>query len=172
MPARRRDRLEHLVRYLVRPPLALARLTESPGGQLLYQFRRAWSDGSTALLLDPLELLERLAALVPPPRRPLLACHGVLAPHARWRSAVVPAATSDHAGWALAARTDRPPGPGRRSWPTLLRRVFALEVLGCPRCGGPRRILGAVTEPYAVRRVLAALGLAPEPPPGRAVPAP
>jgi Putative transposase len=66
VPARRRDRLEHLVSYLVRPPLALARLTESTGGQLLYQFRRAWSDGSTALLLEPLELLERLAALVPP----------------------------------------------------------------------------------------------------------
>jgi hypothetical protein len=43
--------------------------------------------------------------------------------------------------------------------------VFALEVLVCPRCGGPRRMLGAVTEPYAVRRLLAALGLAAEPPP-------
>ena len=31
---------------------------------MVYQFRRPWSDGSTALLLDPLELLERLAALV------------------------------------------------------------------------------------------------------------
>jgi hypothetical protein len=38
------------------------------------------------------------------------------------------------------------------------------------RCGGPRRILGAVTAPHAVRRVLAALGLAAEPPPGRPVP--
>jgi hypothetical protein len=38
----------------VRPPLALDRLTESSGGQLLYQFRRPWSDGSTALLLEPL----------------------------------------------------------------------------------------------------------------------
>lgn len=69
VPARRRDQLEKLCRYLVRPPLALDRLTESSGGQLLYRFRRAWSDGSTALLLEPLELLERLAALVPPPRR-------------------------------------------------------------------------------------------------------
>jgi hypothetical protein len=72
VPARCRDRLEHLVRYVLRPPLALDRLTESSGGQLLYQFRRPWSDGSTALLLDPLELLERLAALVPttPPNYP------------------------------------------------------------------------------------------------------
>jgi hypothetical protein len=48
VPARRRDQLERLVRYLVRPPLALDRLTESTGGQLLYQFRRPWRDGSTA----------------------------------------------------------------------------------------------------------------------------
>jgi hypothetical protein len=45
--------------------------------------------------------------------------------------------------------------------------VFAIEILVCERCGGPRRILGALTEPHAVRRVLAALGLAPEPPPRR-----
>lgn len=52
-------------------------------GELVYQFRRPWRDPSTALLLEPLELLERLAALVPPPRRPLLAYHGVLAPACR-----------------------------------------------------------------------------------------
>lgn len=52
---------------------------------------RRWSDGSTALLLDPLQLLERLAALVPAPRCPLLVCdgHGVLAPPVAWRAAIV-----------------------------------------------------------------------------------
>jgi hypothetical protein len=164
VPARRRDRLEHLVRYLVRPPLALTRLTESSGGQLLYQFRRPWRDGSTALLLDPLELLERLAALVPPPRRPLLAYHGVLAPRARWRAAIVARTTPDDTSADAGARSR-----GRWTWARLLRRVFAIQVLVCERCGGPRRILGAVTEPHAVRRLLGALGLAAEPPPGRPV---
>jgi hypothetical protein len=55
------------------------------------------------------------------------------------------------------------------SWATLLRRVFSLDALVCPRCAGPRRILGAVTEPHAVRRLLAALGLAAKPPPPRPV---
>jgi hypothetical protein len=164
VPARRRDQLERLVRYLVRPPLALERLTESTRGQLLYQFRRPWRDGSTALLLDPLELLERLAALVPPPRRPLVAYHGLLAPRARWRSAIVPTPSPG------APRTATP-GPRRWSWAQLLRRVFGVDVLVCDRCGGPRRILGVVTEPHAVRRFLAALGLAAEPPPAPVVPA-
>lgn len=50
------DQLEPLCRYLLRPPLVLDRLTETTGGQLLYQLPRPWRDGSTALLLDPLEL--------------------------------------------------------------------------------------------------------------------
>ncbi len=61
--------------------------------------------------------------------------------------------------------------PGRWTWARLLRRVFAIQVLVCERCGGPRRVLGAVTEPHAVGRLLAALGLAAQPPPGHAVPA-
>jgi hypothetical protein len=166
VPARRRDQLEKVCRYLLRPPLAVERLTESTGGQLLYQFRRPWSDGSTALLLNPLELLERLAALVPPPRRPLLAYHGLLAPRAEWRAAVVPEPSPADAPGAADGRSAR-----RWPWARLLQRVFGFDVLVCDRCGGPRRIRGAVTEPHAVRRVLVTLGLAANPPPGRPVPA-
>ncbi len=51
-----------------------------------------------------------------------------------------------------------------------MRLSFAFELLVCGRGGGPRRIVGAVTEPHAVRRRLAALGLAAEPPPGTSLP--
>jgi hypothetical protein len=70
-----------------------------------------------------------------------------------------------------AARAAAAAVPRRWPWAPLLRRVFGVDVLVCDRCAGPRRILGAVTEPHAVRRLLAALGLAAEPPPGRPVPA-
>jgi hypothetical protein len=88
---------------------------------------------------------------------------GSLAPRARWRAAIVP--TPSPADTPAAA-----PVPRRWPWAQLLHRVFAIEVLVCDRCAGPRRILGTVTEPHAVRRLLAALGLAPEPPPGRPAP--
>jgi len=80
--------------------------------------------------------------------------------------AIVARPTHDDTGADAGARS-----PGRWTWARLLRRVFAIQVLVCERCGGPRRILGAVTKPHAVRRVLAALGLAAKPPPGRPVPA-
>jgi hypothetical protein len=137
----------------LRPPLALERLTESSGGPLLSHFRRAWNDGSAARLLDPLECLERLAAPVPPPRRPLLAYYGVLAPRARWRAAIVPTPPAEgRASPDAGARS-----PSRWPWARRLRRVCAIQVLVCERGGGPRRILGAVTEPHAVRRWLSAV---------------
>jgi len=51
--------------------------------------RHPWSDGTTHLLFGPLELLERLAVLIPRPRVNLSLYHGVLAPRAGWRTHVV-----------------------------------------------------------------------------------
>jgi hypothetical protein len=73
---------------------------------------------------------------------------------------------------ADAPRADTEAGVSRRwPWARLLQRVFGFEVLVCDRCGGRRRILEAVTEPHSVRRLLAALGLGAQPPPGAASPA-
>ena len=53
------------------------------------ELKRPWSDGTTPLLFEPLEFLEKLAALTPRPEINLVLYHGVLAPHARWRAEVV-----------------------------------------------------------------------------------
>src|SRR5436190_8606303 len=52
----------------------------------------AWRDGTTHIVMSPLELLQRLAALVPRPRLHLIRFHGVLAPHAKLRAQIVPSA--------------------------------------------------------------------------------
>ena len=75
------------------------------------------SDGTTQLLLSPLELIEKLAALVPPPRLNLLRYHGLLAPNARHRNQVVPAPPSPPVsptpGASLAASTASLGSPGQ-----------------------------------------------------------
>jgi hypothetical protein len=58
-------------------------------GRVLLTLKTEWSDGTTALLFEPVELLERLAALTPRPRINLVLHHGVLAPHSRWRARAV-----------------------------------------------------------------------------------
>ena len=42
----------------------------------------------------------------------------------------------------------------RRRWAELLRMVYAIDVEVCPRCGGAARIVGFVTEPHVIRRIL------------------
>jgi len=64
-------------------------------------------------------------------------------------------------------------GRPRYSWADLLRRVFLVDVLVCPHCGGKRRLLAAIHDPAAIQAVLAALGLSGEVPelaPARAPP--
>jgi hypothetical protein len=44
-------------------------------------------------------------------------------------------------------------------WADLLRRAVGIDVLVCPQCAGPRRVLAAIHDPAAIARLLAALGL-------------
>ena len=48
------------------------------------------TNGTTHLILSPMKLIEKLAALVPPPRANLVRYHGVLAPNAKDRDKIVP----------------------------------------------------------------------------------
>ena len=81
---------ERLARYAGRPPLASERLSRLPDGRLLYRLKHRWRDGTTHIIYEPLELMERLAALVPPPRFNLTRYSGVLAPASAFRPLIVP----------------------------------------------------------------------------------
>ena len=46
-----------------------------------------------------------------------------------------------------------------------MKRVFAIDVLVCPHCGGTRRLIALLTDGLVVHKILAHLGLSTEPPP-------
>jgi len=81
IPPHQRDKLERLCRYVSRPPMALERMAPTSTGQVRYALKTAYRDGTTHIVLEPLDLMARLAALVPPPRMHLTRYHGVFAPH-------------------------------------------------------------------------------------------
>ena len=165
------------------------------------------------------ELVEKLAALVPPPRFHLVRYHGVLGPCASERDRIVPVGEgarqaqsaprlerdstrarveSDPACAATPATPDSasiemlgsmrerellatpPPLPHthasaaplpdaararRLAWAELMKRVFAIDVLECPRCRGPMRILAAIHPPDTTSAILACMGLPVRAPP-------
>ena len=84
------------------------------------------------------------------PRPRLIRFHGVLAPHAKLRAAIVPipaqtttahAVDCDHAHGA----------PARMSWARLLKRVFDIDVDRCV-CGGKLKIIAAIEAPAVIER--------------------
>ena len=77
--AHQRKKLEHLCRYITRPAMANERLTLNRAGQVVLTLKTPYRDGTTHIVMSPLEFMQCLAALVPRPRLHLIRFHGVLA---------------------------------------------------------------------------------------------
>jgi hypothetical protein len=161
IPAHRRDQLERLLCSTARGAVSLERLEINADGDLLYTFTHSWSDGTTGIKLSPLELLEKLAALVSLPRQHQVRYGGCLAPHSHLRAAIIP--TPRQQG------VDEPEGSTASpnwSWARLLKRVFAIDMARCPVCQqGTLRIIAAITEGQVIQKILRHLKLAVDPPP-------
>lgn len=153
-------------------PVRSVRVQLSAAGQVELKLKTPWRDGTTHLVMSPLEFMQRLAALVPRPRLHLIRFHGVLAPNAKLRPLVVPqgpevqeqatevAVASVGEAEAVAAR------PHRISWARLLKRVFDIDMQHCPNCGaGELKIIAAILERPVIEKILTHLGLDPQPPP-------
>jgi len=173
--AHQRYKLERLARYITRPVLALERLSLTPQGHIRYALKTPYRDGTTHVILEPLDFLARLASLVPLPRVNLTRFHGVFAPHAGLRMRIVPAVRStrraqhgpDEEG-AFAHRHRA------MTWAQRLRRVFNIDIETCERCGGAMKILACIQDPAVIRKLLAAPLAGPHPltPPARGPPGP
>jgi hypothetical protein len=87
---------ERLCRYAARPPLSLEGLRRLPDGRVSYRIKSSRGGKAKHRIMIGVELLARLAALIPPPRFPLVRYHGVLAPKSSWRKSVVPRPPAIH----------------------------------------------------------------------------
>jgi hypothetical protein len=107
-------------------------------------------------LFDPLELVEKVVALIPPPRANLLRYHGLLAPNSKVRSKIVPEQAED--------KKERSEYPAQAKWAELLKRSFAIEILKCDKCGGKMKLVSIIQDPVVAKRILEAIGLSAEVP--------
>jgi len=125
------------------------------------------------------ELLDRLAHLVTPPRLHKHRYCGVLAPNAKLRRAVTESAGPAGATLQLLQEAqsrmgltgssaeadethDKPTSTlsrtATRCWALLLVRIYECLPLLCPRCGEPMRIIAFVQEPAVVEKILTHIG--------------
>lgn len=146
---------------------------------MVLDLRHPWTDGTTQLVFEPLELLARLTALTPRPRINLLLYYGVLGARSAWRSRLrkcdpEPSAKAPQATPHGESRTAAPShARTNRLWAELMRRSFGFDVLACPRCGDRLTLIALIGDPRVIRRILSHLRLpteVPAPRPARSPP--
>ena len=159
--AHQRNKLERLCRYVARPPLALERLSVTDEGKLRYALKHPYSNGTTHFLFEPLDLLARLAALVPRPRVNLTRYHGVFAPNSKFRAPLVPgkprkprAHKPDSSNQSSRPNQMQPTEPSQLNWAQRLKRAFEFDVTICPLCGGTLRVIADITDPAIIDKIL------------------
>jgi hypothetical protein len=105
----------------------------------------AFRDGSTHVVLEPLDFIARLAALVPRPRLNLTRFHGIFAPNFKHRHKIVPRRPQ--------GRVDSDKLLAPMSWAQRLERVFAIDIETCPDCRGTLRVIASIEEPGLIAKI-------------------
>ena len=162
-----REKLEKLIRYMARGPVATERLTESFPNTLLYKMKTPWRDGTTHVSFSYLDFIARLVALIPPPKMNMVRYHGVFAPNFKDRSLVVPktklTAKPDSAGSTAATCAglhSNVPQSGRRErmrWSEMLKRTFEIDVTVCPDCKGRLEQIAIIKDKVVAAAILKSL---------------
>jgi hypothetical protein len=78
-----RKKLERLCRYIRRPAVAEKRLSVTPGGNVSYQLKIPYRDGTTHVIFEPLDFIARLVALIPKLRVSITRFYGVSTPNGK-----------------------------------------------------------------------------------------
>jgi hypothetical protein len=147
-----RKKLERLCRYITRPAIAERRLSLANNGNVVIALKTPYDDGTSHVVLSPMEFMGRLAALVPRPRANLTRFHGVFSPNSKLREHVVPQTPVEE-------QEDPKPKAYSMTWAQRLKRVFAIEIEKCEKCGGSVRIIASIEDPDVIQKILKHLGL-------------
>jgi len=172
-----RQGLQRVARYCARHPFAKGRLLRASEDKVVYQLPKPDVDGNSALSLDPLELLDRLALLILPPRRHRHSYWGALAPHSALRPFVVRQAGArtiadgaelkdivDQQVAALgllptlaasARATDGPAAQGSLSslWAIMLAKVYEVLPILCRHCGAEMKPVALILDSDSLDRI-------------------
>ncbi len=140
---------ERIGMYMIRPVLSLKRLSfDENEGKVRYQHSR---HNSQEELMDYLEFIARVTSHIPDKGQVMVRYYGLY--------------SNAHRGkmWKAGADPSHPPviegdpiykGWGRLGWVGMIRKVYEVDLLLCPSCGGRIRILPFIEEPKTIDRII------------------
>ena len=141
-----------LARYCARTPVALGR-TEYQGKDSAVTYHSDKPTGPTtgSETVDALEFLARVVSHIPNKGQVLQRYYGYYASRGMRRQA---ADGAQHQPLGIVDPRPEALSEAGRRWAALLRRIFAVDPLACPRCGAAMRIVAFITEPQQTDRLL------------------
>ena len=163
-----RQSLERLARSGARGPLALERLSHREDGKLEYRLRKPLPGGATTLVLTPVQLLQRLCAVMVKPRVHLTRFFGAFAPNSKARSRVVSQRSPEQAAPAAPPGTPlqleleaRPSAPRRPQldWAASCAEPSASTSSTVRAAGDAARLLSSPRQPSPERFSACPLGV-------------
>ena len=159
--ARTKAEAERIGKYMVRPVLALERLSFlEREGRVGY---RHGPDGAELERMDYLELIARVTSHIPDKGQVMVRYYGLYANAHRGKvrkAGRVPVVLG-----MLEGELPRVPSKG---WAEMIRKVYEVDPMICPRCGGRMTVVAFLTEYAVVDRIIRHLKLtfvAEKPPP-------
>ena len=154
-----REGLERLIRYCARPCFASENLRWNKSW-LSYRLPKTTHTGLTNIQIDPLEFIEKIAALIPPPRKHRHHYHGVFAPNAPLRRLIVTAAIQIPKILVPPdlQKTANEVAKTSLNWSKLIARIYEVNPLLCTSCGKEMKIRAIVTDKTQIWRILMGIG--------------
>jgi hypothetical protein len=132
-----RDGVRKLARYIHHPPFTDRQLGRHPDDRVVLKLDRPRRDGTTQVIFERHQFMEKLVHLVPYPRSHTISYHGVYGPGARLRDKVLPKLNDAVAGAACDEAHD-----GKRKLTLLDRiaRMNGVDLRKCPHCTSPTTV--------------------------------
>ena len=150
--AHQRKKLERICRYISRPALSDARLSVTCAGQISYELKMPYRNGTTHILFEPLDFISKLAALIPKPYVNLVRFHGAFAPNSSYRRSKDLTRVDIVTEETPEIRKKR----GYMTWAQRLQRVFNIDITRCSQCLGVGvvKVIACITDPTIINKIL------------------
>jgi hypothetical protein len=152
----------HRLRYMKRPAVALSRIAFDPdAGKVVYTADFNPMPGTDRIETDPLEFLAKGLMHVPDRNKRRVTGYGVYSNRALGERRKRARREEEGAGIGAAISAYEPETEAdafakrrRQSWAKLIQKIWEVNPMTCPRCGGAMKVVSVITDLTVIDRIL------------------
>jgi hypothetical protein len=150
-----------LAGYMLRAPMSLRKMSyDAASGTVIYRSKMHPGSKRNFQVMAGAEWLALLCKHIPDRYEHLVRYVGWYSNRTRGERAKKAALP---AGVTLPSPVEEPAtefaSRAKAAWARLIRKVYEVDPLECPKCKGPMRVIALIEEPGVIRRILEHLGL-------------